>query len=272
MMDENGFRMFLAPRLGLRSVSSYVSNCARVQRLLGIDLDTCDLSAESMLGLRDRLYRQRPRLPDASLSNCLSAVRGYAEFRGVPGDEVPAARPRDTRPTVPPPPARDRPEHVRAATIRELLVTYADLLEELRAREIVRTGNSPVGDYAETLFARAFGWKLEGNSYAGYDALDLIRNEKVQIKARRMTRHNASRQVSAIRRLPERTFDTLAAVLLGEDFSVKRAALIPHEVVARNAKRTEHTNSWRFLLEDRIWLEPGVSDVTAELRQAADDL
>ncbi|WP_147276179.1 DUF6998 domain-containing protein [Sphingomonas aracearum] len=44
---------------------------------------------------------------------------------------------------------------------------------------------SPVGDYAETLFARAFGWTLEPNSRAAFDACDAS-GRRYQIKARRL--------------------------------------------------------------------------------------
>lgn len=160
------------------------------------------------------------------------------------------------------------PELIRAAGIRGLLLLYSQIMDELRAREVVRTSNSPVGDYGELLFARAFGWRLESNSAAGHDATN-DQGVRYQIKARRLTKANGSRQLSAIRRLNDDTFDHLAAVLFDADFKVLRAIIIPHALVARRARRREHTNSWLFMLDDRIWLEPGVRDVTAELAVVA---
>lgn len=162
------------------------------------------------------------------------------------------------------------PRHdiVSNASVRDLLTLYGQIIDELRDRRVVRTANSPVGDYAEQLFSKAFQWKLQGNSAAGYDAeFDGV---LYQIKARRISRRNPSRQLGAIRRLPEKTFDMLAAVLFDEHFTVVRAALIPHEVVLLHAKRVEHTNSWRFILDDKVWQMSGVKDVAAALKLAQD--
>jgi hypothetical protein len=160
------------------------------------------------------------------------------------------------------------PDHIRAADVRDLLVLYGQIMDELRARKVVRTSNSPVGDYGELLFAKAFGWRLESNSAAGYDATDDL-GVRYQIKARRLTAANGSRQLSAIRRLHDNTFDHLAAVLLDANFKVMRAIIVPHPVVASQARRREHTNSWLFMLDDRVWRAAGVRDVTAELAVAA---
>jgi len=150
----------------------------------------------------------------------------------------------------------------------ELLNLHAKALEELRARRVIRSSNNPVGDYAEYLYCRAFGWQQADNSEKDADAVS-DDGTRYQIKGRRLTRHNASRQLSAIRRLPGRNFDYVAGVLFGEDFSIKRAALIPHALVLENAKYVEATNSWRFLLKDEVWNWPGVEDVSANLRSAA---
>jgi hypothetical protein len=158
---------------------------------------------------------------------------------------------------------------VRAATVQELLAAYAAILDELRQREIVRSSNSPVCDYAELLFCVAFGWNRERNSSAGYDATDK-KGIRYQIKARRLTRHNRSRQLSAIRRIDSAPFDQLAGVLFDEAFQVIRAGIMPLSVVHANSKYVSHSNSWRFLLRDEIWEIPGVRDVTSELRAATD--
>jgi hypothetical protein len=81
-----------------------------------------------------------------------------------------------------------------------------------------------------------------------------------------MTRHNPSRQLSAIRDLPGAHFDFPAGVLFAEDYTVKRAALIPHAVAMENASFVERTNSHRFLLRDEVWRAQGVRDATMELR------
>ena len=61
---------------------------------------------------------------------------------------------------------------------------YADILSELNARGVVRTYNSPVGDYAEWLVAEKMDLKLEKNSKKGYDAYNLSTDTRYQIKSR----------------------------------------------------------------------------------------
>jgi hypothetical protein len=56
------------------------------------------------------------------------------------------------------------------------------------------------------------GWTRENNSAAGHDATDGA-DTRYQVKGRRLTRHNASRQMSAIRNLDQTPFDQLAGVL-----------------------------------------------------------
>src|SRR5260370_14006251 len=118
----------------------------------------------------------------------------------------------------------------------ELLALHAKVADELRTRGITRSANSPTGDLAEYLLCKAFGWKQAGNLHANVDAIssDGIR---YQIKGRRITRYNSSRQLSAIRDLGGSHFDFLATVLFNEDYGIIR---------------------------DDIWNAPGVRDVTTE--------
>lgn len=154
-------------------------------------------------------------------------------------------------------------------TVGELLRLHASVLDELRQREVVRSSNGPSGDYSELLFARAFGWTLEGNSSSGHDAIDQ-NGTRFQIKCRRVTARNPSRQLSALRNLPNRPFDVLAAVLLDENFAVSRAALIPIQVVIDKATFTKHVNAHRFILRDSVWSIQDVKDVTEELKRVQD--
>ena len=151
----------------------------------------------------------------------------------------------------------------------KLLGLYGALLDELRRRGVVRSSNNPLSDYAEGLFCKAFGWAQEGNSAAGYDAVDAANGTRYQIKGRRLTAHNASRQLSAIRNLDDHPFHFLAGLLVDARFQIVRAAIIPFDVVKAQAARVEHTNSWKFMLRNSVWELDGVCDVTDELREAA---
>jgi hypothetical protein len=82
-------------------------------------------------------------------------------------------------------------------TPTQLLALHAKLTDELRDRGITRSSNNPTGDLAEYLFCKAFGWTQAGNSHANVDAVGSD-GKCYQIKGRRPTRHNKSRQLSAI--------------------------------------------------------------------------
>lgn len=159
------------------------------------------------------------------------------------------------------------PEFVSLTTI-QLLETYGALMEELRRRKIVRSSNNPLSDYAEVLFCNAFAWSRKGNSEAGCDAID-AQGFRYQVKARRMTSHNTSRQLSAIRKLDSKPFDFLAGLLVDVRFAILRAVIVPCSVVEKRAVHVPHTNSWKFMLQDEVWSLPSCRDVTAELRAAA---
>jgi hypothetical protein len=151
--------------------------------------------------------------------------------------------------------------------VSQLLILNSSILSELRDREVVRSANNPVGDYAEYLFSQAFGWKLVGNSAAGHDAV--ARRIRYQIKARRLHPRNMSRQLSFFRRLPDANFEYLAGLLLNEDYTVLRAALVPHKLLEPHSRFSSHANGWLFKLEDDVWDWHGVKDVTRQLKAAA---
>jgi hypothetical protein len=156
-------------------------------------------------------------------------------------------------------------------SVHELLQTYCNVMDELRRREILRSSNNPVADYSELLFCRAFGWTREGGSNLGFDAV-CAKGLRYQIKGRRLTPDNQSRQLSFIRRLPDRQFDFLAGVLFHNGFAIKRGALVPHAIVESRARFSKHANGWLFELKDDVWSDPGVIDVTNELALAAKKL
>jgi hypothetical protein len=68
------------------------------------------------------------------------------------------------------------------------------MVDELLSQGVVRSTNNPVADYSEYLTARAFGLTLVASSSIGYDAIgeDDVR---YQVKARRLTARNTSRQL-----------------------------------------------------------------------------
>jgi hypothetical protein len=150
----------------------------------------------------------------------------------------------------------------------QLLKLHASIGDELRTRGITRSSNNPVGDFAEYLFCRAFGWKQADNSAKSADAI-CSEGRLYQVKSRRPTRHNPSRQLSAMRALDEGGFDFLAGVIFAEDYTVHRAAIVPHALVLQKSVYVEYTRSWKFYLRDAVWEWPGVKDVTEVMRSTS---
>lgn len=141
--------------------------------------------------------------------------------------------------------------------IKELLRLQSSITEELKDRKVVRTKNNPLGDYTEWLVSKALDLELQSNSKAGYDGI-YKNGVRVQIKGRRVTPDNKSRQLSAIRKYDEKDFDELAAVIYDENFNVIVAVLIPHEVVGEYASFREHINAHILILKGPIMSDPRV--------------
>lgn len=161
---------------------------------------------------------------------------------------------------------------IQTLTTLELLRAHGAILDELRRRDVVRSANSPISDYAELLFCQAFGWLREGSSAAGYDARDVTTGVRYQIKARRLNIATGSRQLSALRNLSNDPFDVLAGVLFNPDFTILRSALVPIALVKSRTRHSSHTNSDIFHLRDDVWSLAGVVDVTEKLTSAAEIL
>jgi hypothetical protein len=149
-------------------------------------------------------------------------------------------------------------------TVSELLRLYADVLNDLRRRGVTRSSNNPVADYTEHLVCTRLQLERVANSTAGLDAKGLD-GHRYQIKGRRLTTPNGSTELSAIRNLPERLFDSLIAVIYRPDFTIDYAGRVPHDVVVRLAKYSGHTNAHRFLMRRSVLEFDGVEDITAAL-------
>jgi hypothetical protein len=147
----------------------------------------------------------------------------------------------------------------------ELLRLYSDLLKELANRRIVRTTNNPVAGVGEYLVVNALGLKRAPQSNKGYNATDK-QNRRYEIKSRRLTQHNPSRMLSAIRECELGHFEFLAGVLFNEDFSLYKACLVPHGIVLRESTFRKHVNAHILELEDTLWNFEGVVDITDKLR------
>lgn len=152
-----------------------------------------------------------------------------------------------------------------------LLRLYAETIEELRRRKLVRSSNNPVADYAEKIAAHALGLRLISQSGAGHDGEDDAGN-RYQIKGRRVTPHSTSRQLSCMRNLDAKPFDHLVGIVFDAEFRIFRACVIPFDVVQARARFQKHVNGHLLHLRDEIWNVPTVRDVTAEMTKAAQEV
>lgn len=130
---------------------------------------------------------------------------------------------------------------------------------------MVRTGNSPVGDWAELLVPTATGGELAPNSEKSFDVVDLD-DRRLQVKARMLDPEKVgSNTLSAIRSWD---FDELFVVLFDPDsHEVMTAASIPTGLVKDRSSFSKHANAWRVRPTPEL-LEQGV-DWTDRVRAVA---
>jgi hypothetical protein len=150
---------------------------------------------------------------------------------------------------------------LNSLSIEELLALHSSALDELQRRGVLRTKNNPTGDYAEWLFAERLGLQLAENSAKGYDATDGD-GLRYQIKSRRITSANKSRQLGVLRDLDANEFDFLLAVLFDDAWQITHAVKIPHSSIARMSTFRAHQNGHILILRPILLNDPDVVDVT----------
>ncbi len=153
---------------------------------------------------------------------------------------------------------------MKTKNTNELMNLYAEILTELNARNVVRTYNSPVGDYAEWLVAKCMNLHLEKNSQKGYDAIDPKTGMRYQVKSRweRGAASTKSRELNVIRNLDDDQFDCLVAVIFDDQFHVKEAYLIPHDTIATYARYNKHQNGYILIAMGDVLHDPSVKNIT----------
>jgi len=147
----------------------------------------------------------------------------------------------------------------------ELLRLHSKATEELRRRKIVRTNNNPLGDYTEWLVAKCMGLRLAENSKAGYDAISDT-GVTFQIKGRRITPSNKSRQLSAIRNYDTKDFDWLVAVIFDQNFDILNVYLVPHEVIGEYCPHRDHVNGRVVVMSGPIVKDSRVTDISDQFQ------
>lgn len=153
------------------------------------------------------------------------------------------------------------------SSVAELGRLYRRILAEMRDRGVIRTGNAPIGDYAEWLVAKATGGELAPNSQQSWD-IRLPGGDRLQVKSRFVVdqKKAGQRQLS-----PFRSWDFEAAVivLFDDDFLVWRAAKLDLATLKKDARYVKHVNGHRVKASNDL-LDQGF-DMTDQLRRAANE-
>jgi hypothetical protein len=150
-------------------------------------------------------------------------------------------------------------------TIKELLKLHSQVITELRHRDVLRTENNPVGDYTEWFVAKCLKLDLKNNSSSGFDAKD-NKGTRYQIKGRRITPNNKSRQLSVIRNLNQKEFDILVAVIFDGEYEIIEAISIPQEIIADYARFNPHQNGHILHLKGPILSDKRVTNIKKLLK------
>lgn len=150
-------------------------------------------------------------------------------------------------------------------SIPELLKLHSAAIDELKNRGVLRTKNNPVGDYAEWLISSALNLTLANNSAAGHDA-ESSEGKKIQIKGRRITANNPSKQLGVIRNLAKNDFDELIAVIFDDVYDVIEAYAIPHAVISEYASYRAHVNGHVLHIRGALLLDNRVLNISSKLK------
>jgi hypothetical protein len=139
---------------------------------------------------------------------------------------------------------------LRGARERELLVAHESILAELRRREVVRTNDAPVGQWAEWLAREVLRGTLEPNSKKGFDLLT-PEGRKVQVKARlvRDEKKRSERLLSVFRSFD---FDDCLVLLFDQQYEVRKAVLLSAKEVEAHARMSKHVNGHLLFATDAV--------------------
>jgi len=141
----------------------------------------------------------------------------------------------------------------------QLVALFGEVMSELRARGVVRSGNNPIADMAERVIADYYGVEPEAPNSKSYDVV-APNGSTIQVKALRRTA-SSRRNLSALRTLD---FDVLAAVVFENDMRLVEAAFVP---VAAVRDHMGWSNTWkanRLSLTKRLLTDPRVERVPAD--------
>ena len=137
---------------------------------------------------------------------------------------------------------------------RELLADWAAIMRQLRARDVIRTNNNPIGDIAEAIVAAHYNGERGSFSQAGWDVL-LHDGTKLQVKALRLAGASGRRNLSPIR---DTDYDAVIVVIFDENFRVTEALRIERETVEQLFPHRAHVNGRIITVTKKLRAADGV--------------
>jgi hypothetical protein len=144
-----------------------------------------------------------------------------------------------------------------ARTTRELLTDWAAIMRQLRARDIIRTNNNPIGDIAEAIVALHYRGERGSFSQAGWDVM-LPDGERLQVKALRQTGAYKRSTLSPIR---DADYDAVIVVIFDEDFRVIEGLRIERATVEDLFPHRAHVNGRIITVTQNLRAHSGVAAV-----------
>ncbi|MFD2938770.1 DUF6998 domain-containing protein [Flavobacterium notoginsengisoli] len=154
---------------------------------------------------------------------------------------------------------------LKKLTEKELMRLNSEIMDELKARKIIRTRNNPIADYCEWYVAKKFKWNLQISSNSGFDAID-SKNLRVQIKCRTLINGKGTKQLGVIRKLNDDTFDYLIALLFDENTEVIKGYKISKELIRKYSKYNKHQNGHILNLKGNLLTDEKLEDITLLLK------
>ncbi|WP_194384369.1 DUF6998 domain-containing protein [Microbacterium luteum] len=161
-------------------------------------------------------------------------------------------------------------DELAEVTVGQLLVRYANILDELRHRGLVRTNNAPIGDLAEYCAAIVYDGLLAPNSEKSYD-LVADDGRKVQVKVRMIRPGTSPSAVFS----PIRSFGFDVCIFLlvdGDHGGVLAAREWTAQEVQEFGKHRAHTNGVVVRVGQIKSPAARGSDLTDQFRRAWQEL
>lgn len=144
-------------------------------------------------------------------------------------------------------------------TDAQMVALYGETLGELHDRQIIRSGNNPIADMAETVIADYFGVEPEPPNRKAYD-VETKDGKKIQVKALRRTKPTR-KGLSALRSLD---FDYVAVVVFEIDMRLVEAVMVPVEAVRDHMGWSKTWRANRLSVTKKLLADPRVERIPAK--------